>query len=143
MLAAAVGPIAHSYPKTIGPVTWNTFNPTSGGRRAYNGSFPQFTDTPGWTWPAGGPLAALTSAGYTLKMQEHCDRIEANSGQTHTYRCLIGGTYDGVQCVGTFGSSDILSGYITIPAARAGAVTFQDGCSTGGSNNFVGNVTLA
>jgi hypothetical protein len=139
------GAIPAAYPKTIGPTTFDSFGPPDGGtRRSYNGAVDQFIDTHGGSWAANGPLAALLSAGYALKMQVGATQLEANSGTTHTYRLKIGGTNTGVQAVGSFGNSNVVSGYVApSPTNVSGTITYGDYTSAGGQTAHQGIITLS
>ena len=125
-----VGAVPGAYPKTIGPINFNSFGPPDGGtRRSYNGTTDQFIDTPGWTWANGGPTASLIANGYALTMQVEANDLEANAGKTHTYRMKIAGSLVGIAAVNSTGGSgiDAKSGYLApSPTTAAGAITFGD-----------------
>lgn len=143
MMGAAHGAVAASYPKTIAPNTsWNTFNPTVGGRRAYGAistfAAPSFTDTPGWTWPADGPLSC---PGYTVQLQLHTDRLEDVVAGQHDHQYAM--TVAGVQKNTNFSAvaTDVL-GPMTNQAGISGAMTFRDFTGHATGNAFVGVVTV-
>lgn len=137
--------IAGSYAKTIEPPQWNTFNPTSGGRRSFPAvtsyASPTSLDTPGWTWPAGGPVSC---PGYQLQVRYRCDRLEGINGvfTNHHYDLDIGGG-SAVQTLQNVPASqtDFTTPWADITNAKTGAVHFHDWCdSHEGGTAYVGNV---
>lgn len=150
MSASVAGSVAAAYPKTLAASTqWNTFNPTSGGRRSYASSdtsyaSPSYTDTPGWTWSAGGPLGG--PGGYQLQIKMSADRFEgisAGSHPSHHSGLEIGGTNTGVLLEDNAGSNPVTA-WVNVANTVSGAVHMHDYCAPnrGGGNAFTGNEVL-
>jgi hypothetical protein len=144
--AVASGVTASAYPKLIAANTqWNTFNVNPSGRRTYNTNTtfasPSFTDSPGWTWPAGGPLVC---PGYQLQMSLQTDRIEdviANQ-HDHQYALVIGASGQLLTNVSQAAGTNVQGPMTNESAALSGAVTFRDFTGHSGGTAFVGNCTL-
>lgn len=148
MMGIVRGAIQAAYPKTLAAnTTWNSFNPTNPNRRTYsfNGTFasPNFTDSPGWTWSAGGPLSS--PSGYQLQIQMENNGIEGINGvsNNHDYAMAVAGAQTLTNVSAASGASDVVGPWTNESNSLAGTVTFSDWCANNsGGTAYVGVVTI-
>lgn len=140
-VGAFQAPVASSYPKTIAASTqWNSFNPSSSGRRAYNSNStyasPTYLDVPGWTWPAGGPLVV---PGYQLQVMMTADRFEGcNGNSSHWAGLEIGG----VGPIVTLQDQAATTAWANVANTVSGAVKMHDYATRTSGTAFTGNEIL-
>lgn len=138
MMGAAAGTVAAAYPKTLsGGTLLSNYNEDSGSRRNYNGTFPQFTDSPGVSY------SATTPGGYTPQFNLEAHNIEVCNGMVHRLRLVIGGVVTSVQINDNINNSNSWStGYVDVANPGSGAIQLQDGITGGSCQAHVQQVYL-